>query len=85
MKKLIHKLRAERTPHERRQISMQVAGVITAILFVGWIGTLGVRLAGQSQPSNDSSQAAASLVAVQGSATSTSTLLPGYAGYPGGF
>lgn len=64
---------------------MQVAGVMTAILFVGWIGTLGVRLAGSAQPASDSSQAAATLEAVQGSATSTSTFLPGYSGYSNGF
>jgi hypothetical protein len=79
MKKLIERLKAEKTPHERRQISMQVAGVITAVLFVGWIGTLGVRISTAPQPSNQDN-AAAALVAVQ-AASSTSTMLPGYSGY----
>ncbi|HVU80294.1 MAG TPA: hypothetical protein VHD37_02940 [Candidatus Paceibacterota bacterium] len=81
MKAYIEKLRAERTPHERRQISMQVAGLMTALLFVGWLGTLGVRLASTPVAHQDNtSNAAAALVAVQG-ASSTSTMLPGYSGY----
>ncbi len=59
---------------------MQIAGVLTAILFVGWVGTLGVRLAGtgSTQPAA-TSNTAATLMAVQG-ASSTSTMLPGYYG-----
>jgi hypothetical protein len=81
MKGYIEKLRAERTPHERRQISVQVAGILTALLFVGWLGTLGMRLAATPVATEDNSgSAAAALVAVQG-ASSTSTMLPGYSGY----
>ena len=35
----------EKSPHERRQAALQIATILTAILFVGWIATLGVRLA----------------------------------------
>jgi len=34
----------QKTPHERRQHAMRVAGVVTTLVFVGWIGTLGMRL-----------------------------------------
>ncbi len=30
--------------HDRRRHALQVAGVLTAIVFVGWVTTLGVRL-----------------------------------------
>ncbi len=45
MKKFIERIKAERTPHERRALAARVAGVLTAIIFVGWVTTLGVRLA----------------------------------------
>jgi len=35
-------------PHERRQHAVQVAGVCTALVFVVWVTTLGMRLAHQS-------------------------------------
>lgn len=38
-------MRTERTPHQRRQAALQIASIVTAVLFVGWIATLGVRLA----------------------------------------
>lgn len=31
-------------PHERRQHAMQIAGVVTAMVFAVWITTLGFRL-----------------------------------------
>ena len=34
----------EKTAHERRQHAVQIASVITALVFVGWLGTLGLRL-----------------------------------------
>ena len=30
--------------HERRQHAMRVAGVVTALVFAGWVTTLGMRL-----------------------------------------
>ncbi len=45
MKKYIHYMRNERTPHERRQAALQIASMVTAVLAVGWVATLGVRLA----------------------------------------
>ncbi|MEK7109044.1 MAG: hypothetical protein AAB919_01240 [Patescibacteria group bacterium] len=30
--------------HERRQHAMRVAGVLTALVFVGWVTTLGMQL-----------------------------------------
>lgn len=35
----------QKDPHERRQAAMRIAGSITAVIFVGWVATLGVRLA----------------------------------------
>ena len=34
-----------KSTHERRQHAVQVATVVTAFVFVGWIATLGVRFA----------------------------------------
>lgn len=49
-------------PHERRAHSLRIAGAFTAVLFVGWLGTLGMRLssgeanlAGQGNPSQAAS------------------------------
>lgn len=55
-------------PHERRQHAMQVAGVLTAAVFVVWVTTLGMRLGsgtpvvvseGQTQTSLPAAAAAA--------------------------
>ena len=35
----------DKTTHERRQHAVQVASVITVVVLVGWVATLGVRLA----------------------------------------
>ncbi len=45
MKKYIHYMRTERTPHQRRQAALQIATITTAVIFVGWVATLGVRVA----------------------------------------
>jgi hypothetical protein len=45
MKKYIHHMRTERSSHERRQVALQIASMVTAVLFLGWVATLGVRLA----------------------------------------
>jgi len=45
MKKYLHHMRTERTTHERRQAALQIASMVTAVLFVGWVATLGVRMA----------------------------------------
>ncbi|HWB34131.1 MAG TPA: hypothetical protein VG753_02340 [Candidatus Paceibacterota bacterium] len=77
MKAYIQKLQDEKTPHERRQLALQVAGVVTALLFVGWLGTLGVRLSELSTAASQQTaggNAAATLIAVQGEASSTSDL-----------
>ncbi len=44
MKKYLHHIKSKPT-HERREHAMRVAGVVTALVFFGWISTLGVRLA----------------------------------------
>ena len=33
-----------KSTHERRQHALSVATVVTALIFVGWLGTLGLRL-----------------------------------------
>jgi hypothetical protein len=35
-----------KTTHERRQHAVKVATGVTAVLFVGWLATLGLRLSG---------------------------------------
>lgn len=57
-----------KTPHERRRHAMQIAGAVTAVLFVGWLATLGVRLASLTA-SSDASQAAAAANAAQNQST----------------
>jgi hypothetical protein len=43
MKRYIEHIRSKPT-HERRQHAVQVASVITGIIFIGWLGALGVRM-----------------------------------------
>lgn len=43
MRRYIQHLKDNRTPHERRTHALQVAGGITALLFVVWLGSLGWR------------------------------------------
>jgi hypothetical protein len=79
MNNFVERLKAEKSPHERRQLALQVAGGVTALLFVVWVSTLGVRLAQSGASAQQAaSNTAATLVAVQAAASSTSTLLPGY-------
>jgi len=51
-------MRTERTPHQRRQTALQFAGAITAVLFVGWIATMGLRVSTHTdQTAQDKDQA----------------------------
>jgi hypothetical protein len=61
-----------RPAHEKRQFSMQVAGMLTALIFVVWISTLGVRLADGIAKNNDSNDSAdtAGLIAATAAAGS---------------
>jgi len=47
MKKYFNHIQ-NKPPHERRQHAVRVASMFTALVFVGWITTLGVRLANTS-------------------------------------
>ena len=58
-----------KTPHDRRQHAMKVAGLLTAVAFVVWITTLGVRFAGTYQ--------AAAAAATDTSSGIQQTQLPG--------
>lgn len=49
MKRYFDYIKETHTTHERRQHSMQVAGVITGGLFAIWLGTLGFRLTSQTE------------------------------------
>jgi hypothetical protein len=70
MKNYIQHIQAK-PAHERRQISMQIAVVITAVIFVVWVSTLGVRLAGSiSSGAVAQNTNAASLVAATAAAGS---------------
>jgi hypothetical protein len=64
MKKYIARMHSKST-HERRQHAARIATVVTAVVFVGWLATLGFRLSGgtsavaaQNTSSDDSSQLA---------------------------
>jgi len=67
MKKYIQHVQDTHTPHERRQVAMRIAAVVTGLLFVAWLATLGVRLGGTVPAVVDEggSGAAAALEAVQ--------------------
>ncbi len=43
MKKYLEKMR-QKDPHERRQEALRISGLITGVIFIGWISTLGFRL-----------------------------------------
>lgn len=56
-----------RSPHERRQHALRVAGVLTALIFAGWVTTFGLQSAGgvgsQVAGSGQGVQSAAAVVA----------------------
>lgn len=53
MRKYLKRMEGERSTHERRRFALYAAGAVTAVLFVTWAGSLGVRLAdpGAANPS----------------------------------
>ena len=61
MKQYLEHMKTKST-HERRAHAMRVAGVVTAVVFVGWLATLGVRLSTSTpqtaQNSSDQTQLA---------------------------
>ena len=52
MKKYFDHIRTKE-PHHRRQHAMQIAGVVTAMVFAVWITTLGLRLGSSTQLAQD--------------------------------
>ena len=44
MKKYFHNMQ-QRPPHERREAAFRIAATVTGVIFLGWLATLGVRLA----------------------------------------
>ena len=44
MKHYFHNVQ-KRPPHERREAAMRIALSVTGVIFLGWLATLGVRLA----------------------------------------
>jgi hypothetical protein len=72
MRRYIEHIRNNRTPHERRQHALQIAGVVTALLFIGWLTTLGVRISTLGPVADEAkSNTAATLNAVQDKDNST--------------
>jgi len=70
MRRYIQKIKDTHTAHERRQQAMRIAGVLTAMLFAVWLGTLGIRLTAQFGPTaeavdNAGEQVASVVSAVQ--------------------
>jgi hypothetical protein len=75
MRKYILHLQETKEPHERRRLAVQIATVITAVLFLFWISSVGMRLANSSaqiaQTMHDTQNAAAALVPVQANSNAT--------------
>ena len=53
-----------KSAHERRTHAMQVAGIVTALVFVVWISTLGIRFASTTPPQTADSDTASQLANV---------------------
>lgn len=60
-----------RTPHERRQHAMQVATIVTGLLFIAWLASLGARIGGAPVAEDGAANSAATLQAVQDENNST--------------
>ena len=71
MRKYIENIQNTHTPHERRQVAMRIAAIITGLLFIAWLATLGVRLGGivPEVVNQGGSNAATALEAVQENST----------------
>ncbi len=67
MRHYINHIKNTHTPHERRQHALRVSGAITLSVFALWLGTLGMRLAAQSEvaQSPDQSLTAAAAASVE--------------------
>lgn len=66
MKAYIAKLQQEKTPHERRSFATKVAGIVTALFFIVWVSTLGIRFAAHSgETAQNIQNTAAGLYAVE--------------------
>jgi len=75
MRKYIQHVQDTHTPHERRQVAMRIATIVTALLFVAWLATLGVRLGGNvpAVAEEGANNAAAALEAVQNYSSNSGT------------
>lgn len=74
-----------REPHERRRHALHVATMVTTLVFVGWLATLGMRLGGDPVVAQEetNTQAAAAAQAVERTGprlevSNTSVTLPQY-------
>ena len=52
MKNYFVRMQEEKTPHQRRQWALRAAGALTAVVFLGWAGTLGLRFAAPGSNTN---------------------------------
>jgi hypothetical protein len=43
----------QKSTHERRQHALRIATFVTAVVFVGWLGTLGLRLSSGQLTNSD--------------------------------
>jgi hypothetical protein len=66
MRRYIEHIQNTHTTHERRQHALQIAGLITAALFISWLAMFGLRM-GTSGPvvEDNNVNTAATLNAVQ--------------------
>ncbi|MBC7836472.1 hypothetical protein H7X87_01695 [Acetobacteraceae bacterium] len=56
MRNYIKRLQDEKTPHERRSFAVRVAGALTAVIFVGWLATFGMRLSNDEKAIAENTQ-----------------------------
>lgn len=79
MKKYLAHVHTKPT-HERRQLAMRYATLVTAVVFVGWLGMLGVRLAfspSTTASTADNSSFAATVMGGMNSAAATLEVVSG--------
>lgn len=55
----------QKDPHERRAHALRVASVVTGLVFVGWIGTLGMRLSPETVAEAGNTDQTAAVVQTQ--------------------
>ena len=72
MKKYLEHMHAQ-PAHYRRQHAAKIATVVTAVIFVGWLGSLGVRVGTNNYGTSNSSKESQLANAISGLGTQSSS------------